>query len=1103
MKLSIGMMVKNEEKNLEKCLQSLEPLLQEVSSELIIVDTGSEDNTVQIARKYTEKVYFHPWNDDFAAMRNITISYAKGEWFFVIDGDEVLENPRGIINFMNSNKNTKYNSGIVLIKNYLSENDKLNTAIAFTPRLFRRDKDFCYRGKIHNQPIYKGPTAEIKATLLHYGYINTDKELMEKKFVRTSALLKSELEKDPENIYYWFQLSQSYSMHKDYKEALEAILKAYCLVKKKKLNIKKYMYVLAQLAKNYWQNQKYMEAEDICKEALKINDEYFDFYYYLGIVQSVMWKNEEAIANFQSYLKKAKKFEHAQEGRDLSMMYYSVGEVERVYSTLALLYKRQDEHEKALEFLEKIKSGAILKDISSNHFFNYIDACLKLKSYARIKDYYDRVVSPQEKDVGDLFFAALEKSLLNMPPEDKKIVQELFAGGESDYALLQKVRLAIAESINIDDKLDTRIRELDFNNLPEYYGDVIYYCLKNDFPVTTVLQKVRERKIDSFLNYLKNVYEDLTSILFRYLKKQKGAGTAGETLAELLINKTFAKYLLVLDKLEEEQYEYIFNRYIEDGGKYLRSIYKEDIVQKEQNAAVKDAEDGFLLYMSLAEENKGLDKVKYLRYLRKALKEYPLLKRGIEIQLKRVKENVENVKADALSYSRQDSVANSELELYKRQVKDNLQKLINAGRVQEAREIIQQYESLVTGDAEIYSMKGVLAVVENNLEEAEKILREGLEIDNQNFDLLYNLAYVYEQAQRYQEAYYCYNRAKNVCREKDLVDEIEKKLEDLFLTEKTKIAFFVKHNLDSFLDEIINELSKEYDTVKITIKTNEDLRRLDKWMDWADICWFEWCDELIIYGSRLARAQEKKIICRLHSYEAFTSYPSQVNWDNVDKLIFVAEHIQKYVLEKNKINKEKTIIIPNGVDVNNWTFNQRTAGYKIAYAGYINYKKGPMLLLHTFKAIYDLDHRYKLYIAGQFQDDRDSLYFHQMIKEFGLENNFFFEGWQVDLDGWMEDKNYILCTSVLESQNMSVMQAMAKGIKPIVHNFTGAKGIYPQKYLWNTIDEAVRMVTEKSYDSREYRGFIENNYSFVKQLKEIQIMLGNLITRDKTSTNRS
>jgi len=309
--------------------------------------------------------------------------------------------------------------------------------------------------------------------------------------------------------------------------------------------------------------------------------------------------------------------------------------------------------------------------------------------------------------------------------------------------------------------------------------------------------------------------------------------------------------------------------------------------------------------------------------------------------------------------------------------------------------------------------------------------------------------------------------------------------------ERKKLVFFSKGD-DKFLNDIIVKLSSKYEVKKITI-TLQALRLIDNWMEWADICWFEWCDELLAYGSNLALSKYKKIICRLHSYEAFTNYPSGVDWSCVDKLIFVSQDIREYVTGKFKVNREITAVIPNGLDMDKYTFKERTAGFNIAYVGYINYKKGPMLLLHTFKAIYDSDSRFKLYIAGQFQDERYSLYFKQMIHEFGLENNFIFEGWQENINQWLEDKNYILCTSILESQNMSVMQAMAKGIKPVIHNFVGATNIYKRKYLWNTINEAVLNIAEESYNSTEYRDFVADNYSLGKALKTIDSLFGDLV----------
>ncbi|MFD3157169.1 glycosyltransferase [Haloimpatiens sp. FM7330] len=311
---------------------------------------------------------------------------------------------------------------------------------------------------------------------------------------------------------------------------------------------------------------------------------------------------------------------------------------------------------------------------------------------------------------------------------------------------------------------------------------------------------------------------------------------------------------------------------------------------------------------------------------------------------------------------------------------------------------------------------------------------------------------------------------------------------------KKKIVFFVLPNLDSFINEIINRLSQEYDTKRVIVTK---FNQIDEEMKWADICWFEWCDQLIIYGSKLEIARDKKIICRLHSYEAFTKNITQVKWQNVDKLIFVSDHIRNIVLSKVNINKEQTIVIPNGVDLDKYIYKKREKGFNIAYVGYINFKKGPMLLLHTFKKIYDKDNRYKLYIAGKFQEERYLLYFHQMIIEMGLQNNVIFSGWQNNINKWLEDKNYIICTSILEGHPVGIMEAMARGIKPIVHNFVGARGIYPKKYVWNTIDDAVNMVISDDYDSYEYREFIVENYSLSMQLKELVNLINNVY--DKTN----
>ena len=427
------------------------------------------------------------------------------------------------------------------------------------------------------------------------------------------------------------------------------------------------------------------------------------------------------------------------------------------------------------------------------------------------------------------------------------------------------------------------------------------------------------------------------------------------------------------------------------------------------------------------------------------------------------------------------------------QIKSMIQQMIDEGDLASAMTNLHEYEKILPDDADTFSLRALIALKEDDKELARDVLFQGLQSTPSDFDLTFNLAYLLELSHDYETALIKYMEAGSLARTPEQKADIEIGINRLRIhgidadsNIKIKIAFLVKKGLDSFVDIIIDKLCPIYNVKKIIVDQED---QIDTAMAWADIIWFEWCDDLVIYGSRLQMAPEKKIVCRLHSYEAFTHFISEVRWENVDKVIFVARHIRDIVLSKISIDVNRTVIIPNGIDTQKLNFRHRKNGYNIAYLGYINSKKGPMLLLHALQRICKKDNRYKLYIAGKFQEERDILYFNQMVKEFGLVNNIIFEGWQSDVDKWMDDKDYIICTSILESQNTSVMQAMVKGIKPLIHNFVGARGVYPGKYLWNTIDECFEMLDSEEYDSSEYRNFVVDHYSIDIQISDIKRLI--------------
>ena len=107
------------------------------------------------------------------------------------------------------------------------------------------------------------------------------------------------------------------------------------------------------------------------------------------------------------------------------------------------------------------------------------------------------------------------------------------------------------------------------------------------------------------------------------------------------------------------------------------------------------------------------------------------------------------------------------------------------------------------------------------------------------------------------------------------------------------------------------------------------------------------------------------------------------------------------------------------------------------------------------------------------------------------------DGKKILMNG-LEDKNYILSTSVLEGNPLGVMEGMARGLKPLIHNFVGAK-LQFGKYIWNTIDEAVNMIKSNEYSSNEYRKYIVDNYSKEQQLCKIRQLLTKVISDKKNN----
>lgn len=208
--LSISLLSSGRKETIWKCLDSLKPIQEALTTELIIVDTGCDEETHEKMKEYTDKVIKFTWCNDFSKARNVGLKESKGEWFLYIDDDEWFTDVTEMIEFFQSGEYKEYGYANYLQRNYTSENGRVYRD-AWVSRMIRLDKDTRFESSIHEYlyPI-KGKLKLLHCPADHYGYIfknDKDKYAHSK---RNVTLLIDMIEKERGNLRWWIQLAQEY-----------------------------------------------------------------------------------------------------------------------------------------------------------------------------------------------------------------------------------------------------------------------------------------------------------------------------------------------------------------------------------------------------------------------------------------------------------------------------------------------------------------------------------------------------------------------------------------------------------------------------------------------------------------------------------------------------------------------------------------------------------------------------------------------------------------------------------------------------------------------------------------------------------------------------
>ena len=151
--------------------------------------------------------------------------------------------------------------------------------------------------------------------------------------------------------------------------------------------------------------------------------------------------------------------------------------------------------------------------------------------------------------------------------------------------------------------------------------------------------------------------------------------------------------------------------------------------------------------------------------------------------------------------------------------------------------------------------------------------------------------------------------------------------------------------------------------------------------------------------------------------------------------------------------------------------------------------KGVELLCQVIYETVKRDPEYTFEIVGTQVEAWSKRYFEEFIKRNGLENNVKRIQRVEDVNEWMEGIDYILSTSMKECQSLPLLEAMAKGVKPVIHHWWDASELYPEKFIFQTPKQAVDIIMNDDYNSNEYYKFVAVNYDINIQVNKLNKIL--------------
>lgn len=425
--ISACLIVKNEEKFLHNCLKSV----KDAVGEIVVVDTGSTDNTVNIAKEFGAKVYFYSWNNNYSEARNYAISHATKDWVLMIDADEELEQD-DIPALKQAIDNNDYNGVIIAIYSKV----KNGMHKFYYTRAFRRGKAH-YKGIIHEQVVVDGEKFPTEIRLYHYGY-DLDEDTMREKWLKTTKLLEKQIELNENDSFAWLNLIRNYCTQQLFQNGIQTGKEALKRVTPE-ANLHHFIMILYEIADCYLNIGNTAEAKKICHAALSklsemdIIPENIDVVYTLACVYLKEGDCNNAIEYFKRFLTLR---EWYLKNINDCLLTDTLGYDYSAYNGLGFCFGSMGQWEKAVDFFQR----AIIANPKYITTYKNLASCYSaIGNNTGAIDTLLRSVSEDIADqeiflrLGELFMKQLDykqailyyEKYLNLSPEDKNALLRL------------------------------------------------------------------------------------------------------------------------------------------------------------------------------------------------------------------------------------------------------------------------------------------------------------------------------------------------------------------------------------------------------------------------------------------------------------------------------------------------------------------------------------------------------------------------------------------------------------------------------------------------------------------------------------------------------